>query len=91
VTDATGYRRPDRQIGHGHPAVRQLTKTKCGSRRASARPRLRWVRHYQCRLCRRHRSLAKARQLPQGAYSAFSPRSCGRCNSVQAGTLQFGD
>ncbi len=41
-------------------------KIKGGSCRAPARLRWRWVRrHLQC-LYRRHRSLAKARQLPQG-------------------------
>ena len=53
-----------------------LTKTQatkpipCGSCRALARLRKRWVRHLICRLCRRLRSLAGARQLPQLSFVA---------------------
>ncbi len=50
----------------GVPEILASTKIKCGSCRAPARLRWRWIRrHLQC-LYRRHRSLAKARQLPQG-------------------------
>ena len=47
------------------PVFQKACTAQCGSRRASARPRKRWVRHQRCPQCRRLRSLAGARQLPQ--------------------------